>query len=207
MGNLDLKETPMFLNPISNYTKFKPMLKSMLTRTGIFLFVQPFALSALIFCPPASAEQACVKTPLGKIVCGELQPKKESATTTSRSEQKQVVKTKSGIEFTLNGCKKSNAGLSCSISIYNSTDYDKRVNYTYAGGYSIIDSEGNKYASSVVSIGNQGLYATLPPKLTIKSYVVFQPNGKLTNRIRSLNVNPWVESNEFNVTFRDFNVN
>lgn len=181
--------------------------RNMRVKITNFLLTQIVLLNVITL-KTAFAEQACVKNSLGKVVCGELVPKKNSSTSSPSPEQKMTIKTQSGLSFTLNGCSKSRAGLSCSIAIYNSTDFDKVVAYNSYYGYSIIDSEGNEYkATSDSSIGNKSWgHTVLPPKLTIKSQLFFRPNGPLTNYGRILSLYPQIDNRNFNVTFRDFQI-
>jgi hypothetical protein len=172
------------------------------------LFLTQTVFLSILSLPPALAETACIKSPAGKVICGELVPKQESPNT-APSSQTMVFKTKSGLDFTLNGCSKSRDGLSCSISIYNSTDFDKKVGYNTYYTYSIIDSEGNEYkATRDSSIGNKSWGGTiLPPKLKIRSQLFFKPNGPLSDFVRVLKFNPSVDNRTLEVTFRDFRIN
>jgi hypothetical protein len=155
---------------------------------------------------PLLAEKACVKVASGKVVCGELVPKKPSSSNAPSPKEKITIKTQLGVDFTLNGCSKSRDGLICLINVYNSTDFDKRVIY---GGYiDITDSEGNTYQTAEFSIGNRYQSETiLPPKSNTKSQIFLRPNGLLNNYIRILKVQPRIDSQFVNIVFRDFNIN
>jgi hypothetical protein len=120
----------------------------MQVRPLIILWIQSLFLFALVYCPPAFSKKACIKNSLGKIHCGELQTLIKQPDKKFPTEYKKIVKTKSGVDFILNGCKNYNTALVCSISVYNSTEYDKHVNYGNYFVFSIIDSEGNEYKAS-----------------------------------------------------------
>jgi hypothetical protein len=110
----------------------------------------------------------------------------------------------------------------CSLTIYNSTDYDKRFKI-YANWLPemseyrsiLIDSEGNEYAATLSGMGSTlgprpGIgggfsQATLPPKLKTKALLLFRPNGRLSDFIRTLKVSVEVENRRYYHTFRDFN--
>jgi hypothetical protein len=176
--------------------------------TASFILVQSLFLSIFISYS-ALSEKACVKSELGKVVCGELVPNKNSLNNSPSPSQRMTVTTQSGVNFTLNGCSKSRTGISCAINIYNSTDFDKEVVYNFFGVHSIIDSEGNEYKTSTFAIGNKRLAkATLPPKLTIKSQIFFKPTGSFNNFVRILRIYPQIDRGlKFDVTFRDFSIN
>jgi hypothetical protein len=165
-------------------------------------------LIVFLLSPQVLAEKACVKSESGKVVCGELVPKKPSSINDPSLKQKITIKTQSGVDFTLNGCSKSRDRLICLINIYNSTDFDKRV--LYGGYFTIIDNEGNTYQTPDYSIGNRyQSEAILPPKSTTKSQVFFKPNGPLNNYVRLLKGQPRIDDQYSgnDVIFRDFKVN
>jgi hypothetical protein len=193
-------------------------MKNMRVVTAGFLLVKSLFLSTLISFP-AIAEKACIKVASGKLVCGELVPKNKK---TAPASIKKAPVNPSGVDLTLDGCTKSREGLLCSISVYNSTDYDKRFRI-YADWLPeqaqyksiIIDSEGNQYAATLSGLGSElgpkpGIgggfsNATLPPKLKMKSLLLFRPNGRLNDYIRILKVSVDVEGRQYFHTFRDFN--
>jgi hypothetical protein len=157
---------------------------------------------------PSSAKEGCVRSQNGNTTCGELVEKNISSKV-----NKKTIRTKSGVNFTLEGCRKSDVGLVCLVSVFNSTDYDKRVRISPAYGSKIIDSEGNEYKLRKVDYGINGTnrgdqIITMPPKLTIKTQLLFIPSGRLTDYIRILQIEPDIEQKFIGkVIFRDFNVN
>jgi hypothetical protein len=74
-----------------------------------------FGLTSLIPAMPSLAEQACVRIQNGKLICGELAPKKSDANS-KPSNSKVATQSQMGLDFTLEGCKKAKAGLYCSVS-------------------------------------------------------------------------------------------
>jgi hypothetical protein len=177
--------------------------------------------SSICFISPVSAKEACVRNTNAEIVCGELVNEKPP---TNNQPNKKTVNTKSGVDFTLEGCKKSREGLLCSVSVYNSTDYDKDFRI-YANWLPeqpeyrsiIIDSEGNEYAATLSGIGSElspkpGIgggfsNATFPPKLKRTALLLFRPNGRLSDYIKILKIKFEVEKARYQITFRDFKVN
>lgn len=157
----------------------------------------------------AFAQEVCVRNPPGNIVCGELVPddflQPQSGESPSESTER-TIKTESGLFFTLDGCSRSNAGLTCGISVYNSTDFDKTLSYQNFVIYRAIDDRGNTYkATRDTSIANGNFTASLiPPKATVKSQLVFKPDGDLSNFIRILSLSPTIDNRSYEVTFRDF---
>jgi hypothetical protein len=172
--------------------------------------IQAFLLGviSLTYTLPTSAEQACVRNQEGKLVCGEFVNKK-SPTESNSSDNKMQVRNQLGIDFGLEGCKKSKAGLHCSLSIYNSTDFDKQMGWNiFMGNNVLIDSEGHQYTTQAIKFGNINRDATLPPKTTMKAQVFFRPSNGLSSYIRVLQIAPIIESNNnIRLTFRDFRVN
>jgi hypothetical protein len=167
-----------------------------------------FGLTSLIPAMPSLAEQACVRIQNGKLICGELAPKK-SDTNSKPSNSKVAKQSKIGIDFTFEGCKKARAGLYCSVSIYNSTDFDKLIRWSnFTGSTVLIDSESREYSTTTVTMGNRNGYTntTLPPKATINAQIFFRPSNGLSNYIRIFKIGTIVENNEVKLTFRDFNV-
>jgi hypothetical protein len=189
--------------------------------TASFLFIQSLFLSVFIS-HPALSEKVCVKSTSGKVICGELVPKKKKAPAPASGKKKAPVNP-SGVDLTLEGCVKSREGLMCSITVYNSTDYDKNFRI-YADWLPenpqyksiIIDSEGNQYAAIISGIGSQlgpkpGIgggfsNATLPPKIKMSARLLFRPSGRLTDNIRVFKISFEVESKQYFQTFRDFSV-
>jgi hypothetical protein len=192
----------------------------MRAKTTIILLIQMLFLNILESLP-AFAEKACVKNSLGKVVCGDIINGKKAATQKSNSKKKAKINP-SGVDLKLEGCTKSTEGLLCSLTIYNSTDYDKRFKI-YANWLPemseyrsiLIDSEGNEYAATLSGMGSTlgprpGIgggfsQATLPPKLKTKALLLFRPNGRLSDFIRTLKVSVEVENRRYYHTFRDFN--
>jgi hypothetical protein len=167
-----------------------------------------FGLTSLIFTMPALAEQACVRIQNGKLICGELENKKNDGNS-KPLDRKVATQSKMGLAFTLEGCKKAKAGLYCSISVYNSIDFDKKLSWTVWPHNVLIDSESRQYTTAIVKMGNVRDHqnAILPPKATIKSQVFFRPSNGLSNYIRVLTIAPIIEGdNGIRLTFRDFNV-
>lgn len=166
-----------------------------------------FGLTSLFSTMPSLAEQACVRLQNGKIVCGELEKKKNDRNN-KPLDRKVATQSKMGLDFTLESCKKKRDGLYCLISTYNSTDFDKRLAWTPWPHNILIDSESRQYTTSIAKMSNVYDYqtATLPPKATIKSQVFFRPNNGLSNFIRVLTIAPIIEGdNGIRLTFRDFN--
>jgi hypothetical protein len=178
------------------------------------LLTQLFAFGLTSFIPamPSFAEQACVRIQNGKLICGELVPKKSDASS-KPSDSKVATQSQMGLDFTLEGCKKAKAGLYCSVSIYNSTDFDKQLGWFPDNV--LIDSESRQYTTSIVKLGNSNMSGasliyygpTLPPKAKIKSQIFFRPSNGLSNYVRVLTIKPIIErNNDTRLTFRDFNV-
>jgi hypothetical protein len=157
---------------------------------------------------PTSAEQACIRNQEGKLVCGEFVNKKSPAES-NPLDKKMQVRNQLGIDFALEGCKKSRAGLYCSLSIYNSTDFDKQMGWNiFMGNNVLIDSEGHRYTTQAIKFGNVNRDATLPPKITMKAQVFFRPSNGLSSHIRVFQIAPIIEgNNNIRLTFRDFGVN
>lgn len=180
--------------------------------SGICL-IQTLLLGILLSSPVLS-EKACVKSATGKVVCGDLVPKGKTLTTPSMGNKKTQTNS-SGVNLTLGGCTKSREGLLCSITIYNSTDYDKdfRVYYNWLYKSSLIDSESNEYAASQsVVASKEGLGGVagpiiLPPKAKVESQLLFRPSGRLNDYIRILKIEFAVERKRYQAIFRDFKVN
>ncbi len=175
------------------------------------LFV--FTTTILSFVLPSLGKEVCVRNIAGKIICGEVVNKQKSTSVNSYINRR-TQKNQSGVDLTFEGCEKSRDGLLCSISVYNSTDYDKTFKLYGAWAYrsSLIDSEGNEYIAQRVALGSKWdlggiINASLPPKLKIRSQLLFRPSGRLSNYIRVLNVRFDVEGKGFNTVFRDSDVN
>jgi hypothetical protein len=123
-----------------------------------------------------------------------------------------VVAGESGIRFTLHGCSKSSAGVVCSIDAYNSTDFDRNLEYLRGGFFPsiIVDNEGHSYKASGSVISDRenpkALDVILPPKVVVKSQVLFQPDGPLSDNIRILRLMYVSDSKRQarDATFRDF---
>jgi hypothetical protein len=107
----------------------------------------------------------------------------------------------------LERCRKGRAGVMCSLSAYNSTDYDKT--FMYSGGHDdtfIIDSEANKYPVERTSNPSYNIMITLPPKTTKKLSLLFRPTGKLTNDIKVLQMSTKIEKVFVKSSFRDIKI-
>jgi hypothetical protein len=149
-------------------TVTKPIIQPKTMKNNYFASALIFGLISFTYEMPSLAEQACIRSPNGKIICGEV-VKKESTSNSKPSNNKVNTQSKMGLDFTLEGCKKARAGLYCSISVYNSSDFDKRLSWTTWPHNILIDSESRQYATEVVKMGNVYAHstATLPPKATI----------------------------------------
>ena len=173
------------------------------------VLIQPFILGLTAQHHSALSEEACVKDSSGNMMCGELIPKSQVSTETPTNSE-MTVGTESGLKFTLNGCSKLSAGFICSVDVYNSTDFDKTLKYNSYYQFSVTDSEGNTYTAhhdTSSTLGNNQSTSVLPPKLAIKSQIVFKPSGNLTDYIRILRIDPQVDNVQYKVVFRDFQVN
>jgi hypothetical protein len=195
-----------------DYIHSEEVINMKVANAGVLL-IQLLILGFLVPSPVLS-EKACVKNASGKVVCGDLIPNKKTSTTPSLVNRKTQTNL-SGVDLILEGCIKSREGLLCSLTIYNSTDYDKdfRIYYNWVYKSSLIDGEGNEYAASQGAIGSkEGLGGvagpvTLPPKLKMKSQLLFRPNGRLDDYIRILKIEFAVERKRYQTMFRDFQVN
>jgi hypothetical protein len=175
-------------------------------------FLTPiFVFGLILFIPamPSFAKQACVRIQNGKLICGELEDRKNDGNS-KPSNKKVATQSKMGLDFTLEGCKKDKAGLYCSISIYNSTDFDKQLawDFNIKNGF-LIDSESRQYKTAIVKMGNVRYHenAILPPKATVTAQIFFKPSNGLSNYIRVLTIAPNIEgNNDVRMTFRDFDV-
>lgn len=172
----------------------------------ILIQVFLFAATLLIYTLPVSAKQACIRSKNENVTCGELiEPNRFSAPVDSSK----TIKTKSGINFTLEGCQKISTGVICSILVYNSTDYDKKILLHDSTETFLIDSEGSQYRMRVRNFSqpNASYPALLPLKATKKAQLFSRPSGNLTNYIRVLQVHTVIEGNNLKFTFRDININ
>jgi hypothetical protein len=177
-------------------------------RNALLTQLFAFGLTSLIPAMPSLAEQACVRIQNGKLICGELAPKKSEANS-KPSNSKVAMQSKMGLDFTLEGCKKAKAGLYCSVSRYNSTDFDKKIRWSAYPYNVLIDSESRQYTTSVEKMGNRHIAenTTLPPKAKIKAQLFFRPSNGLSNYIKVLRIAPIIEdSHGITLTFRDFDV-
>jgi hypothetical protein len=163
-------------------------------------------MASLSFALTASAKSACVRSQEGKVLCGELidnpNPSRKQTTNTDK-----IIESAAGVDFTLEGCKKLKTGVSCSISMYNSTEFDKKMSWGFfLGQNSLIDSNGNEYLTQAIKLGNsRNSSATIPPKTAVKANIFFRPNGELGNYIKILKISPIIEGNrKVELVFRDF---
>jgi hypothetical protein len=118
--------------------------------------------------------------------------------------QQQTQRSKQGIDFTLEGCQKSSKGLLCSLSVTNTSEFDRAVLIPSPAFVSIIDSEGNKYLGAGLRIANEPTRALLPPRVKAPLRILFQPSGTLTNQIKLLEIKLGLRDSV--IQFRDITV-
>jgi hypothetical protein len=119
--------------------------------------------------------------------------------------QQQTQRSKQGVDFTLEGCQKSSKGLLCSLSVTNTSEFDRDV-YIPSGNFiSIIDSEGNSYRGAELRIANSHERVLLPPNVKAPLKLLFQPNGPLTDQIKLLEINLYGQGSSV-MQFRDITV-
>jgi hypothetical protein len=177
------------------------------------LLVQPLLIGLIFPNNPVFGKEACVRAKQGNIICGELVSEDRATLKPKPKKDVMVIEGESGIRFTLHGCSKSSTGVACSIDAYNSTDFDRNLEYQGGSGLfpsTLVDNEGHSYkASGSVIAGRENPKAPdviLPPKAIVKSKVLFQPDGPLSNNIRILRLMYVSDSKRQarNATFRDF---
>jgi hypothetical protein len=119
----------------------------------------------------AVAEEACVRTSSGSIVCG-TRVQKPSA-----GQSMQVV-TAREFSFELKKCKRASEAIKCELNITNKEK--DRVLRLYGTGAAVsraVDLQGNQYTVSYVDFGgarnNQFVDQTLVQGVRLKAYVVF----------------------------------
>jgi hypothetical protein len=153
-----------------------------------FLFLISASLwgaSAFASASSALAEEACVRSENGRVVCGTIVD--EAAGEGTSDTEPQVIQHSSGINFTLEGCFTTASSLDCSIEMYNSSDFDQVVRLFPTSPYYVLtDSEGNQYRADMWRFSNGQRMATIPPATPMKAQVSFVPSNGLSDRVSSL---------------------
>jgi hypothetical protein len=118
------------------------------TLTSVFLT------SLLISSHPVAAQQACVVTDAGKVVCGRLQQSANESFPQNSDRQQEI----EDFVFTFKACRRKGAVVNCELTITNKgKDRDLRLNgttfYDPAKHTRIIDATGRQYSVSNIESG------------------------------------------------------
>lgn len=127
----------------------KSFFSSRISKFNSLMYVCALGVTTLSIPMTAVAEEACVRTSAGSVVCGTLVPK--SSSNSNRTDNDVTIQTDvdSSITLELKACVRQQQKVRCILSLTSSEDtYYGLFNSTNA-----VDGEGTSYRSSLIRIG------------------------------------------------------
>ena len=166
----------------------------------------------------AIAEEACVRTSAGNVVCGTLVPK--SSSSSNRTDSEETIQTQVdpagyggdySVTWELKSCSRIKKNVKCTFLISNN------VNRSYGlwlGPTKMVDSGGNEYLSSFIKSGTRsasadgntttGIYIDMAKGINYKVFIDFTGVPSSTSQVALLKIS---NSGGSGVSFRDVPIN
>ena len=140
------------------------------SRLNVLMFLGALGLTAFYLPSAAVAQEACVRTSTGSVVCGTSVPKPGSTPNRVDSDTTIDTQVHGDVTWELKSCSRKLKKVVCTLSLSSSQDTFVRV-YTATR---IVDAEGNSYQASFVQFGaskvaNGGGYYTNASNAMAKS--------------------------------------
>ncbi|TYQ28563.1 hypothetical protein PseudUWO311_03475 [Pseudanabaena sp. UWO311] len=129
----------------------KSFFSSRVLKFNSLMYVCALGVTTFSLPMTAVAEEACVKTSAGNVVCGTLVPK--SSSSSNRTDSDVTIDSQShwSVTWDLKSCTRIQKKVRCILSLSSNQDTFIRV---YASTR-IVDSEGTSYSASLVQFGSQ----------------------------------------------------
>ncbi len=133
----------------------KSFFSSRVSKLSVLTTFCTLSISALSLPGAAVAQEACVRTSAGNVVCGTLVPKSSSTQnrTSSSSTIETQVDTERGVKWELQSCmRKPRNVVSCTFLLSIKQDYQYGI--SLRNGSRLVDSSGNSYPASGLQVAN-----------------------------------------------------
>ncbi len=159
----------------NTFQAFNLMVSASLSVVGVL---------ALGMVSPAIAEQACVRTTVGNIVCGTLVPQTTSQDTPIQPQQVE----QNGFRFELQSCDRNGDTVECSLLITNvgqrSRDlklYSSQARGTGRSPSRAISTSGEEFATTIYELGNDRTTSSWRVRNTLASGVPMRAKFTFNN--------------------------